>query len=278
MTNDPGNRLPAQWVGGIFKSVDWPIPAYLQWGFITRLALSIESVEPEHKLTVARDVLALVYNHHYIASFYLHKYSQTEHIKDFSCQIDEVFRAYFSGYKHVAIAAMLPILEGIVRQIANRANRNAGPGTQGVLREFESLVNDEAASPSRYDERLVMFELLRDFMRDRFLKKTDLYSGFNQFNRHGILHGVFDEYGEDINFLRLITLLDLLCFVIGYRFGGVSCFAPDKTTESDRLAAEYIALQSRSTQYSPSLGPSYALDILLGKRTALDATIFQKSP
>jgi len=44
------------------------------------------------------------------------------------------------------------------------------------------------------------------------LKNTGDYDGFNEFNRQGILHELFENFGQDINSLRLITLLDLLCF------------------------------------------------------------------
>jgi hypothetical protein len=45
-----------------------------------------------------------------------------------------------------------------------------------------------------------MLEGLRDFIRDRFLENTKKYGGLDQLNRHGILHGIYDEYGEDNNF------------------------------------------------------------------------------
>ena len=90
-----------------------------------------------------------------------------------------------------------------------------------------------------------MFELLRDFIKGRFLRNADRYEGLNQFNRHGILHGVFDDYGEELNFYRTITIIDLLCMIIGYRQGGVSMFAPVDTDESRALAGHYVELIDR---------------------------------
>jgi hypothetical protein len=81
-------------------------------------------------------------------------------------------------------------------------------------------------------------------VRDRLLHNTDSFVGFNEFNRHGILHGVFEDFGQEINFLRLITLLDLLCFSIGLIEGGVSMFAPADSPKSLALAARYLELQS----------------------------------
>jgi hypothetical protein len=81
-------------------------------------------------------------------------------------------------------------------------------------------------------------------VRDRLLQNTNRNVGFNEFNRPGILHGVFENFGQDINFLRLVTLLDLLCFSVGLIEGGVSMFAPEHTPESLRLAAGYVTVHS----------------------------------
>ena len=47
-----------------------------------------------------------------------------------------------------------------------------------------------------YGERLVVLEAFRDFVRDRLLQNTDRYVGLNEFNRHGILHGIFENFGQ----------------------------------------------------------------------------------
>jgi hypothetical protein len=95
-----------------------------------------------------------------------------------------------------------------------------------------------------------MLQSLRDFCSERLLKSTGVYAGFDQLNRHGILHGIFDQYGGPTNFFRLITLLDLLCFSIVLVHGG-SCFAPDQTAESERLAEYYRKLKVQRTEVAP---------------------------
>jgi hypothetical protein len=83
---------------------------------------------------------------------------------------------------------------------------------------------------------------LRDFFAERLLARTDDYNGLDQLNRHGILHGIFEQYGSAVNFLRLITLLELICFAMVLAHGG-SAFAPDDTPESNRLAERYRRLK-----------------------------------
>jgi hypothetical protein len=136
----------------------------------------------------------------------LERYSKIIHVKDFAPQIDESIKAFFSGYKIVAVVALVPVVEGIVRKMATRQDRDIGKGTKKLKEEFALLVERERASPHCYGERLVMLEVLRDFISERFLKETSSYDGLNNFNRHGIVHAIYDQYGDDLNFFRLITL------------------------------------------------------------------------
>jgi hypothetical protein len=136
---------------------------------------------------------------------------------------------------------LVPLLEGVVRRIATRQGRDVGQGTKRIIDELDALVQRETVSPRRYEERLVMLEGLRDFFRHRLLQSTANYSGLDELNRHGILHGVFEKFGEDINFFRVITILDLLCFSVSLIEGG-SGFPAERTPESEELAAHYLQL------------------------------------
>jgi hypothetical protein len=165
-------------------------------------------------------------------------------VKDFSHQIDESIRTYLCGYTFNAITGLLPVIDGIIRKMAAEQNRDVGQGTKRLNDELQALVDRELQSPAGYGERLVVLESFRNFVRDRLLQNTERYIGLNEFNRRGILHGMFEDFGQTVNFLRLITLLDLLCFSIGLIGGGVSMFASAATPESSRLAAVYATLCS----------------------------------
>src|ERR1700757_2241007 len=160
----------AIWLGKVFRRVDWLIPAFITIAFSETLARVIEITDEKEGLNLIESAMTDVYNAQYLATMHLERYSKITHIRDFAKQIDECFRAFFSGYRHVAITSMIPILEGIIRKIAIQSGRDVGRGTQGLLREFELLVEEEKSSPQRYERRLVMFELFLDFMKNRFLK------------------------------------------------------------------------------------------------------------
>jgi hypothetical protein len=196
----PTDRAAAERFARIFKEVDWLIPAYMSVGFIRMFADAIEKAPSEARADFMRRTLAWIYNPGYLASMVCGRYRKIMHVRDFSRQIDEAIKAYFAGYSFVAITAVIPIIEGIVRKFATRQNRSVGYGTKKLIIEFDALVDQEANSSFRNEERLVMLEALRDFIRDRFLQNTNAYNGMDEFNRHGILHGIFEQYGEDINF------------------------------------------------------------------------------
>ena len=246
MTSDADtNRAYAQYLADAFKEVDWPIPPYLPLGdFLSPLAGAIKHAPTQDaKLAIVRERLAGAYTGEYLATMYLERYSKILHVQDFGRQIDQSIRTYFCGYTFNAVTGLLPVIEGIIRKIAVSQNRDVGSGTKGLNVELQAFVDREIQSQHCYGERLVMLEAFRDFVHDRLLESTKRFVGFNEFNRHGILHGLFDDFGQAINFLRLITLLDLLCFCIGMT-EGVSMFAPSPTPESLKLSAIYRNLCS----------------------------------
>jgi hypothetical protein len=157
-------------------------------------------------------------------------------------QISEAIEAWHIGLHHAAVATMVPILEGVVRKIAQESQREVGNGTRKVIAELDELIAKEDRSSGRFEERIVMLTGLRDFFADRLLTDTGSYAGLDQLNRHGILHGIFEQYGAAVNFLRLITLLELICFAMVLAHGG-SSFAPEYTPEAAKLAERYRRLR-----------------------------------
>jgi hypothetical protein len=206
----------------------------------------MEMAAPAERLQIMQANLAKAYGPDYLAGMLLERYSEIVHVREFKQHIGESLKAYFSGYKLIAIIALVTVLEGVVRRIAMSHGRNIGSGTKKLNKEFEAFVDRELKSPHCFGERVVMLEVLRDFVRDRLLEDTRNYSDLNELNRHGILHGIYGNLGEDMNFLRLVTLLDLLCFAICLEKGG-SGFAPASTPESLKLAQHYKRLKALST-------------------------------
>ena len=68
---------------------------------------------------------------------------------------------------------------------------------------------------------------------------------------------MFDGYGDTINFYRLLSLLDLLCFALVLSHGG-SSFAPEYTQQSQKLANYYRAARQHSAQCPPLTPAAHA--------------------
>lgn len=98
-TNAFTNRQSTEWLASAFKEVDWPIPPYLQLGFLSQLAGDIKKASTQDtKLSIVRGRLADAYTGGYLASMYVDRYSKVLHVRDFARQIDESIRTYFCGY------------------------------------------------------------------------------------------------------------------------------------------------------------------------------------
>jgi hypothetical protein len=230
-----------------FKSVDWVVPAYFGLGQISAIGGAIERAEGEVKQEVLRYVLPLMYTPRHLAAMLLERYSKQVHVREFSKPIAESIEVAFGGMWHAAITTLMPVIEGVLMLMRDARPRGADASNRNWLTaEVVALVKQEQDSPHCFDERVVMLTALRDFCNKRLYTDTNNYKGLNELNRHGILHGLFKDYGDPLNFYRLISILDLLCFVIAlYNRGSVS--TPNYTPESDALARYYLTVIANST-------------------------------
>ena len=198
-----------------FKTVDWVVPAYFNSGLIGMLGSAIEGATPDERIAILRDALPKLYNDEHLAAMLLGLYSVSIYVRDFKKPIAEAIEAAATGLPHAAVSTLTPVLEGVLRKIAAERNEPQERGKKfSIVVELNELIAKEERSPHKFEERIVMLESLRDFCAERLFAHTHKYEGLDQLNRHGIFHGLFDEYGDSINFYRLVSLLDLLCFAL----------------------------------------------------------------
>ena len=230
-----------------FASVDWLVPPFLQMQFISKCAIDIAAAPDRNKPDVFKAIAESIYDENHLADMFVGLYSKTMHIKDFKQQIFEAIEASFFGLDHAAVATLITVIEGIIRKLALSQGRDVGIGTQKLISELTHLIEKEEASPNRFVERIVMWTSLRDFFSEKLLKNTKTYVGADEFNRHGILHGIYDKYGDKANFYRCITIVELLCFTMAFFYGG-SCFAPEPTQQSAKLEKYLAGLKNLSVK------------------------------
>lgn len=239
--------IPIQHWAQTFDSVDWLVPPFLQNQFISKCAAEISAAAEADKSTVFRSIGESIYDENHLAVMFVGLYRKTMHVKDFDQQILEAIEASFFGLDHAAVATLITVIEGTIRKLAVSQGRDVGSGTSKLVTELTLLIEKEEASPNRFEERIVMWTSLRDFFREKLLKNMNTYAGADEFNRHGILHGIFDKYGDKSNFYRCITILELLCFTMAFFYGG-SCFAPEPSIQSIKLEQYFGSLRSSAAK------------------------------
>ena len=188
-----------------FREVDWPIPPYLQLGgFLNPLAKAIKDASKDEKLEIVRGkarerLLAGIPRVHVPRPL-----QQNPPCAGFQpVRLTSRSAPIFAATTFNAVTGLLPVLEGIIRKMAARQNRDVGQGTQ--MTESRTADHSSIANSSHLTvtaNALLCWRHSGISSRDRTLfKRPGDYDGFNEFNRHGILHGIFENFGQDINFL-----------------------------------------------------------------------------
>jgi hypothetical protein len=232
----------------VLRSVNWFWPAYIRRGYVLDLVsrLSSEPAGPK-RTAIFETALPDLYTEGHLAAMLLHRYSVVPMVNTYSRQLSEAIEAAHLGLHHAAVALLIPTIEGIVREHATQGGRDLGNAPAAKLNEeLAAMVNHERQAHPRCAasaERVSMIETFSEFLTESLYKHTKLFAGDRQLNRHGTIHGIYRDYGNAANFYVLISVIDLLAFILTFRTSGVSVLAPDVTLQARRLAVYYLALR-----------------------------------
>lgn len=227
------------------NSVGWFIAPYVTNEFFSRLCREITSAKASFTQVRLQSFLAVVYSPANLAPMVAERYPATPFVNDYRAMISEAVEAHFLGMDHVAIAGLLPVVEGAARKLAAARNIFVDP----VKDLFRALADDckgdaIAGKAGAAGEVISMMDSFIEYTHDQLYIRSDRYALDDKTNRHGILHGQFSDadYGAPLNFYKAIAAVDFLCFISAIRGGG-SYFAPVRTTASERLVAHYAACE-----------------------------------
>jgi hypothetical protein len=175
------------------------------------------------------------------------RYRKVPMVSEFQASISEAIEAAHLGLFHAAVSTLFPVIEGTIRKMAASRGGDLGQGTGKLAGEVDAMIaHERTMNFGASDERITMLEIFRDFLRNTLLANTASFPGARDLNRHGVLHGVFVNFGHQANFYILISILDLLTFIMTFRTSGISVLAPTPTDESLALAHYYEALRAIS--------------------------------
>lgn len=236
-----------------FLSVDWVLPPFTSSTVIETIAEALGTCGPSKHEEILKKVMPWLYDLGHLSAMYIGRYKSTIHIRDFAPQIAESIEAAAVGLFHAAICSLMPVIEGVLQKMAvERAGQHRR--RNWMLPEIDAFIEREELSPGRFEERIVMLQSLRAIFETRLFVDTDLDHSTTRLNRNGILHGLFHDYANQLNFYRLISILDSLCFAIALKHGG-SGFASSETDESKEYL-NYLMSMSKVSQKRPSSIPS----------------------
>lgn len=226
------------------NSVGWFIPPYVSVGFLEDLALQIDRSPNGFSQDALEHALSLIYDAERLASMVLYRYPTTPVIAAYTETISESIRAHFLSLRHVAVGGLIPVVEGAGRRLL--VDRGL-PAERGIKAAFLLLASKEDVIKRRIgavDEIVDMFDSFTEFIQNYFYAPSHAYLLADGTNRHAIAHGAYadSEYGRPLNFYKTIASVDFLAFISSLNTPRASRFAPNKTTASAQLAAEYHAL------------------------------------
>lgn len=225
-----------------FIRVGWFIPAYASMGFLGQIAKAIHERGKAFTQDDLEIFLAQLYSPLALAAMVTTRYPETPFVQDYRAIIAEAVEVHCMGLHHVAVAGLLPVVEGAARKLA--ASR--GLRTKRTDQTFLALILDckkevETKRIGLVEEVLPMLECFAEFANENLYTHSDRFWLPDKTNRNGILHGAYADadYGRPINFYKTISAVDVLCFISAIR-AHVSWLAPSVTPEAQALAKYYL--------------------------------------
>jgi len=177
------------------------------------------------------------------------RYTSVPVVSLYQRTIGEGIYAHFSGLHHVAVGGLIPVVEGIGRELA-RARGLQHDRRIGIQRVFNGLLIEAKDHAIRHrigatQEIVDMLDAFLHYLTKFFFEDSELYPLRDKTNRHGIVHGIYRDadYGRPMNFYKLISAIDILTFISMLQMPKKSGFAPDWTDESKALSERYRTLK-----------------------------------
>lgn len=238
-------------VADVLKGVGWFVPPYVSVGLLETVAQAITQAQGQFTEDDLERVLAFIYTPDRLSSMAVSRYPQIPVVDLYQETIAEAIWAHFSGLRHVAVGGLIPVVEGIGRELARQRGLKSDGGIKTVFRDLFIQAKDDVVQRriGATQEIVDMLDAFLHFLKEYLFKDSQLYPLLDKTNRHGILHGAYKDadYGRPMNFYKAISAVDILTFVSMLQTPKMSGFAPDLTAESRALAERYRQLEQPST-------------------------------
>ncbi len=243
-----------------FNSVGWFIPPYVSMGFIDFVVKQIVDANNTFGQQKLEQVLSYIYSAENLSAMVSGRYPDVKYVSNYKKIISEAVTAHFLGLDHIAVAGLVPVVEGAGEKIAHSMGVAITGSSTNLFLNLAEYCKKQTIEKNigAVGEIISMMDSFIQFTKDYLYINSKLYPLNDKTNRHGIVHGAYSDadYGTPINFYKCIAAIDFLCLISGFSTGYTPCFAPDKTEASRKLAA-YYGMCSLLSQNSPKTDSDY---------------------
>lgn len=234
----------------VLSGVGWFIPPFVQMGVLGKMVHAIDQAGGNYGQDDLERDLEGIYSSTNLAVMVTLRYPQASVLKDYARTIEEAAEAHVLGLDHVAVAGLIPVIEGAGRQLAALH----GIEEKHVKSVFCALIDAckahaVAKQLGAVDEVVSMLDSFATFTGQYLYTSSVGYPLSDKTNRHGIAHGAYADldYGRPLNFFKTIAAVDFLTFVSTFTSGG-SWFAPSATPRTLFLAQNWLEQRERRAQ------------------------------
>lgn len=225
-----------------FGKIGFFIPPFVNFGTLDNIIRDVRSSADQSQAHI-ESALKGIYTAAHLAAMVTVRYPETPVIQRYSRIIAESVEAHFLGLDHVAVAGLVPVVEGAARQLYERFG--LGKAHKLELKPmFSALLKYAKAETNRlklgaYEEVDSMLDAFDHYLNQYLYVGSKRYSMADKTNRHSITHGAYmdDDYGTPLNFYKVIGAIDVLSLISNFQ-----PFAPRSTKRSTALGMYYLGL------------------------------------
>ncbi|ORM64349.1 hypothetical protein PRCB_02240 [Pantoea rodasii] len=239
--------------GEMLNYAETILPPYVSMGTLGPIIHQIKDSESkENQIELGNKFLEVVFGKLNLSTFSIELYPKFKALKESHIQIKETIELYSLGYYRSAITTLLPCIENAIRSLGNSLgiSEPENVGAKFLLGIIEASVkkyiNDfvyhnydwvpagikTKSFFNKFDKRVQIMLNCHNYVQNHLYQSTAFYSGLTQLNRHSIIHGFMPNYYEKANFLRLINLLNGICFMLTMSGEKVSLLPPLQSDKS----------------------------------------------
>ncbi|MDI6539959.1 hypothetical protein QMA77_23885 [Pantoea ananatis] len=251
-------------LGDSFNEAEIILPTYIQRMMLDKLSQSIiRAPSHEEKIIAGDRALTAMFPPQSLAVLCTELYSLFPVLEECLIQIRETVEAYCLGLYRSAISTLLPCIEHAIRGLGVRlgVNNPNEVGTAHLLSIYDEWlryyidkfvyrdydwVHETARSKkffATFDDRFQIVLNARQYVQNHLYQNSQKDNGLSMLNRHSILHGFMPKYHTMGNYLRLINLLNNLCFMMTFTGVHASLFFPQSTVRSMAFTVNLLTLE-----------------------------------